>query len=301
MNLAFLFALSILSAAPPADALSPLAPVNAIVGDAGFVAEHHRAPTAADSEVDRIRAHLRYVIAELRSAPAPFGPAALARRAALLEALTGYAAAGVFPQNHVHPGRRPVFIDADGTLCAVGYLVTEASGREAAEALAARHRYDYVLDMHDDALDAWAAEHGFTLRELAMIQPSYHWQQPVRPTPIPAPIPSPEPPVPSALPTPEAFVILATQAWWSAPDGNVWSMFTRGGQTTILRIDSDRHVTGVATKLGKNRYAWRAYDPSGALLAKGTLLAGEPEGRWTFYRADGSVERVARGSRVGRR
>ena len=35
MNLAFLVALSILSAAPPATALSPLAPLNAIVGDAG--------------------------------------------------------------------------------------------------------------------------------------------------------------------------------------------------------------------------------------------------------------------------
>ena len=38
-----------------------------------------------------------------------------------------------------------------------------------------------------------------------------------------------------------------------------------------------------------------------ALLAKGTLLNGEPQGRWTFYRADGSVERVAIGSQVGRR
>src|SRR5690606_35008697 len=147
-----------------------------IIGDEGFIAEHGRAPGAQDPEVERIQAHLRHVIARLRAETEglrSLDQTILARRVALIDALEVYAERGVFPTNHVDPGRRPVFIDPYGVLCAVAHLVAEASGRALAEELAARHRYDYILDMNDPALESWAAEHGFSLHELAMIQPTY--------------------------------------------------------------------------------------------------------------------------------
>jgi hypothetical protein len=149
-------------------------PVNPILGDEGFVAQHGRTPTMDDSEAERIRTHLQRVIHLLRAAaPAGLGAEKSARRSNLLDALEDYIAAGEFPRNTVFPGRRPVFIDPEGRLCAVGYLVAKSSGREAAEKIAASHRYDYLLEMNEPLVNSWAEENGFTLRELASIQPTY--------------------------------------------------------------------------------------------------------------------------------
>jgi|GEM_PF-6267187 len=102
MNLVLLLTMSLLSA-PSASAVEP---VNAIVGDAGFVAAYHRNPTAADSEVARIRAHLAYVVASLRASSPSLSLSALTEREVLLGVLDAYAARGEFPVNHVYPGRR---------------------------------------------------------------------------------------------------------------------------------------------------------------------------------------------------
>ena len=55
-------------------------------------------------------------------------------------------------------------------------------------------------------------------------------------------------------------------------------------------------MTGVAVSLGRGtgRYSWRAYYPTGELLAEGQLRFGEPVGRWTFYAPDGDVTLRAR-------
>src|SRR5690606_33040310 len=71
------------------------------------------------------------------------------------------------------PGRTPVFIDRDGRHCAVGHLVRASAGAEAALAIDDRHHLDLVADMDPALLAPWASDHGFTLRELAMIQPTY--------------------------------------------------------------------------------------------------------------------------------
>src|SRR5690349_14977575 len=85
-----------------------------------------------DPEAERIRRHLDAVVAQLRAADHDLDDATLARRDALIDALEVYAATGAFPKNHVYPGRRPVFIDPHGTLCAVGHLVAVSAGRDAA-------------------------------------------------------------------------------------------------------------------------------------------------------------------------
>ena len=48
------------STAPPA---APPEPVNAVVGDVGFIAAHGRQPTAADDDDRRIHDHLVWVAA----------------------------------------------------------------------------------------------------------------------------------------------------------------------------------------------------------------------------------------------
>lgn len=307
MNLFLLLTLSLVAApaAAPLASATSVEPVNAIVGDAGFVAAEHRDPTPEDAEVARIRAHLAYVVASLRQTHAPLSPALLAEREGLLDVLAAYAARGEFPVNHVYPGRRPVFIDPDGTLCAVGALVAHASGRAAAEAIAARHRYDYVLDMHDSSIDAWAAEHGFTLRELAMIQPSYHWREPgfPGPTPLPEPPPRklyPEGASPLSVPNVLAFQLLSGVGFWQDPsDASAWTKVEAASQMFLVRVDADRRVTGIATSIRSRtmgRFTWTAFYPTGEIMAKGAVTNGQPTNTWTFYNVDGSVLRKAQWS-----
>ncbi len=168
------FLSSILLSSSPASR-APSEPVNAILGDASWVAAHGEAPNGAP-DVDRIRTHLLFVEARLRAADVRrFEPAARRRRAHLLDVLHAYAEAGVFPQ-HDHPSVRariPRFVDTAGRLCAVGHLIAFTEGREVADRLGAVHEYERIMEIDEPLLDAWARAHGFTRLELAMIQPSY--------------------------------------------------------------------------------------------------------------------------------
>jgi hypothetical protein len=104
-------------------------------------------------------------------------PAQRERRVHLLDLLHTYTEAGVFPQNTRHEGFRPCFIDDQGAICAVGYLVAQTAGRAAAEAINAQFQYGYLMDMNSPLLDEWIAQSGLTRRECAMIQPEY-WLAP---------------------------------------------------------------------------------------------------------------------------
>lgn len=175
MRLASFVLLGILwvgSVAAPARALEP---VNAVVGDESFEDEVGRPPNASDSEVERIRAHLFWVIAQLRTHPlSALNEAQRAHRNALLAALVHYAEVGQFPQrSDAVAGRRPRFVDDEGRHCAVAFLIATSGRPELVQAVQRAHEYDYVLDMHEASLLAWATEHGFTALELAMIQPTY--------------------------------------------------------------------------------------------------------------------------------
>jgi hypothetical protein len=96
--------------------------------------------------------------------------------------------AGVFPRNYDFPGeRRPCFIDRNGRLCAVGYLVAETAGRPVAERINAAHQYDLIADMRTPALAKWVQQSGLTKAECALIQPSYGSAVP---TLVPVPVPT---------------------------------------------------------------------------------------------------------------
>jgi hypothetical protein len=153
--------------------------INPILGDVSLSAKG-LVPSLVNEQT-RIRTHLLYVEQLLRErSDAPLR--AQAKRIELLDHLHRYAEAGVFPANVKYDDRTPCFIDDGGNICAVGYLVEQTAGRAAAEAINAKHQYDELLAMNEPALDAWAAESGFTLTELAMIQPTYDWKytEPIR-------------------------------------------------------------------------------------------------------------------------
>lgn len=130
---------------------------------------------AETAERIRIQRHLAQVERELRQAPSEqLAPAARLARARLLDELHQYWLAGVFPRNSGHPNeRRPYFIDLEGRPCAVGALIQRSGHVELAARIDRDFHNDYVPDMTDRALLAWAKAHGFSVQELARIQPSY--------------------------------------------------------------------------------------------------------------------------------
>ena len=143
--------------------------INAVLGDASFVARFGRRPHAGDDPALRVATHLQYVARRLR---------ARKRCGALLDALDAYIAAGEFPTNPV-AAHLPVFVDRrSGARCAVGHLVEQTEGVAVVEAIDRAHHHAYIAALAD-VLVPWAERYGFTLAELAAIQPQY----PYHPTP----------------------------------------------------------------------------------------------------------------------
>lgn len=130
------------------------------------------------NDAARIERHLQ-MVRETLSARRLQGlsDAQRAERSHLLSRLGDYATARRFPQNYVVAHRNPIFIDPNGTACAVGWMMIESGHRDLAERISATMNLAYVLDMPKSPLwpeiAAWAKGHGFTADELAWIQPGY--------------------------------------------------------------------------------------------------------------------------------
>src|SRR5689334_2209251 len=141
-------------------------PINTVIGDASWTA-----PRPPASEVERIQVHLRYVDHVLRARHVVHQ----AERDAALTSLERYIARGEFPRrtDDAYEGRRPRFIDDRGVHCAVGELIWTSGDPALALAIDRDYEYAYVRDMHSAALVDWADAHGFTIDELATIQPGY--------------------------------------------------------------------------------------------------------------------------------
>jgi hypothetical protein len=144
--------------------------INTVVGDASWAGR-----TDPGDEVTRIRAHLRFVHAMLADRDLPLSFAQRSARTASLADLSRYIERGEFPRrtDDAYDGRRPRFIDDRGVHCAVGQLLADSGHDDLARSIDARFEYAHVRDIDEPALVAWASEHGFTVDELAMIQPGY--------------------------------------------------------------------------------------------------------------------------------
>ena len=185
-----LCAVSSLSAKLPPGSISPiyshLAEVNERwmyeVGPQAYLGD-----TAFADETARIRYHLRGVhrVLSARSVGSLSAKQALARQASLAHLLT-YADRGRFPINTAHPTRTPYFVDADGTHCAVGYLMHRTGADALVSEILSATNNGYVLQdlLQHAGVATWAQEHGFTAEELAWIQPGYPGNYLLNPQPF---------------------------------------------------------------------------------------------------------------------
>jgi len=104
------------------------------------------------------------------------------KRVQLLDLLHNYWVSGIFPSNYDYPGIRiPCFIDKDGKICAVGYLIEKTAGIQIAEHINSKHKYQKILEMNDPLVNSWVTTSGLTLGECATIQPDYG---PIQPFPF---------------------------------------------------------------------------------------------------------------------
>ena len=126
------------------------------------------------TDAERIQYHLEVVIKYLaNNPPQGLSKEALSKREALLNQLEGYAKAQKFPKNIFHDKRQPYFVDHEGTHCAVAYLMKESGATALVQEVSRTYNFDYLLDMPKADLLNWGSENGFTLNELALIQPGY--------------------------------------------------------------------------------------------------------------------------------
>jgi hypothetical protein len=155
--------------------------VNLVIGDIGYVTKYHAHPNDCTSDKARIVSHFDFVIEELKRADlSHLSEEKQVSRAQLIAYLEHYRDRGQFPKNKSNSGKRlPCFIDDEGTICAVGYLVEKTAGRQLAEDINEKHQYEYISEMNDEIVDNWIANSGLTERECAMIQPTYdNWYRP---------------------------------------------------------------------------------------------------------------------------
>lgn len=149
--------------------------INPIFGDRSYILKFGETPNEFTPDQIRISTHLEYAEYVLRSKDiSGMTVEQIEKRTHLLDLLHEYRTRGVFPCNSDETDeRRPCFIDENGNICAVGYLLEQTAGRQAAELIASRHKYEAILEMKDQLIYDWVATTGLTLEELAIIQPSY--------------------------------------------------------------------------------------------------------------------------------
>ncbi|MCW5808657.1 MAG: hypothetical protein KIT31_40280 [Deltaproteobacteria bacterium] len=240
------------------------------LGDDSFVANHGRAPTAADGEKARMHEQLAYAHDLLAARPAT-RPELTARRAQLLGYLRDYIAAAITPVNTYVTWRSPVFIDARGAICAVGYLIERDVGRALPERIADAHRLDFLEDVAAamPEVQAWVDGSGFTLEELASIQPGYegptHLYQ-------------------------SGFGAVENGAYKETRDGiTVAGTVARGKMTGAwLATSAAGKVVGKGT-FNHGAGAWTSYRLDGSLLAKGSFENNRASGHWKLYHPSGHL------------
>ncbi len=150
-------------------------PVNPIIGDQSFLMAFGTLPNDQTDDQRRIRTHVAYAEFLLRTADVSgMSEEQKTRREQTLDLLHEYWTRGSFPRNDDYNNKRkPCFIDREGTICAVGYLVEKTAGLDVAALINERFMYNEILEMNDPMVLGWIASSGLTQKECAIIQPSY--------------------------------------------------------------------------------------------------------------------------------
>ena len=252
------------------------------IGDASFIAKFGRPPTTHDSERVRMTTHLQHVHDWLASRPAT-RPELAAKRAEIVKALEVYIAKGTTPRNLDLPWRTPVFIDEEGTICAVGFLIQSTAGRALPEKIAKLHRYDFIEDIARDMpeVQQWIADSGLTLEEIQTIQPAYE---------------EPE--------------VNRWHSWdlvkFRPADGpskryGIGS-FKAGSMTGDWKVIGEGDAIVGKGRMTRGTGEWTSFYETGEKLAEGRYVANEPEGPWRMFHRSGNLAAegvFAHGMRVG--
>lgn len=125
-------------------------------------------------EVHRLQRHFDDVLVVLAERDvAALSPSAQVARARHLAELRRYRDAGVFPQNRSSPVATPIFVDDAGRACAVGHLLLQDGQASLVAEIVASQNLARVPQLRAARLGPWAETNGFTVAELAHIQPTY--------------------------------------------------------------------------------------------------------------------------------
>ncbi len=127
------------------------------------------------SDIERIQTHLKLVEQVLKKRDVShLNKEQQANRARHLNVLNEYWEASIFPTNTFHANRQPYFVDIFGVHCAVGYLLHRDGQDDFVQTIKNENNYAYIAELQVyPALKKWAINNGFTLNELAWIQPGY--------------------------------------------------------------------------------------------------------------------------------
>jgi hypothetical protein len=172
----------VLAALKPTIQTTPSLSVSRILQDVSFISTYKRLPHSSDNYEHRVSVHLRYVHdLLLKSNVCHLSPSQLQNRKSNLANLTSYIERGEYPQHQIcHNQTRPRFRDHRGVLCAVGYLIATSTveGEKIVDDVNNKLQYAYIEEMIQTPrigwiIQEWASKNGFSVEELAMIQPSY--------------------------------------------------------------------------------------------------------------------------------
>lgn len=149
--------------------------INSVIGDESFVHIYGENPGMDTPDFLRIQTHLDYVKGILRNRPTQhLTEEQKANRFKNLDLLNKYITLGEFPHNDGHPdNRRPTFVSENGHICAVGWLVKQTAGSEVIQEINREFKYDFIPHIDHPEFLGWVEQSGFTIEELAMIQPMY--------------------------------------------------------------------------------------------------------------------------------
>lgn len=123
---------------------------------------------------EQISMHLKLVEKVLKERNTPgLNTTQKNKRLRLLDELAVYSSNAVYPVNDYLRYKNPVFIDRKNTHCAVGYLMMVSGHDDLARAIDREQKFAFVHEIKVKGVKEWADEFGFTIDELAWIQPGY--------------------------------------------------------------------------------------------------------------------------------
>lgn len=169
--------------------------------------------------------------------------------------LHAYILAGKFPQNFYRNFRTPVFIDEFDTHCAVGYLMQQSGHDALARRISAADNYIHVKEITDAELSGWQENSGFSLEELALIQPAY-----------------------AAPPTAFEQQYACTTAYFESQYNWGISYVQQNGKTPEKPV----WYSGEC-KNGRLNGKWLQYSSPGVLWIEGEFKNGKKDGTWIHY------------------